>query len=86
MKKIIFKALEKKYEVLELEGPLVSHLISKLESENSNVQFARVDADTIEKLIEKEDKTPSLLSEDEEKTLKEIVEKKIDDKKFKEYF
>ena len=75
-------ALEKNYEVLELEGPLVSHLISKLESENNNVQFARVDADTIEKLIEKEDKTPSLLSEDEEKTLKEIVEKTVDDKKF----
>ena len=78
----INSALEKNYEVLELEGSLVSHLISKLESENSNVQFARVDADTIEKIIEKEDKTPSLLSEDEEKTLKEIVEKKIDDKKF----
>ena len=78
----INRALEKNYEVLELEGSLVSHLISKLESENSNVQFARVDADTIEKIIEKEDKTPSLLSEDEEKTLKEIVEKKIDDKKF----
>ena len=78
----INSALEKNYEVLELEGSLVSHLISKLESENSNVQFARVDADTIGKIIEKEDKTPSLLSEDEEKTLKEIVEKKIDDKKF----
>ena len=78
----INSALEKNYEVLELEGSLVSHLISKLESENSNVQFARVDADTIEKIIEKEDKTPSLLSVDEEKTLKEIVEKKIDDKKF----
>ena len=78
----INSATEKNYEVIELEGPLVSHLISKIESENSNVQFARVDADTIEKLIEKEDKTPSLLSEEEEKTLKEIIEKKIDDKKF----
>jgi len=78
----INSAAEKNYEVIELEGPLVSHLISKIESENSNVQFARVDADTIDKLIEKEDKTPSLLSEEEEKTLKEIIEKKIDDKKF----
>jgi molecular chaperone HtpG len=78
----INSAAEKNYEVIELEGPLVSHLISKIESENSNVQFARVDADTIDKLIEKEDKTPSLLSKEEEKTLKEIIEKKIDDKKF----
>ena len=76
------RAYEKKYEVIELEGPLVSHLISKVESTNSNLQFSRVDADTIEKLIEKDDKTPSILSEEEEKRLKEIIEKKLDDKKF----
>ena len=78
----INRAQEKNYEVIELDGPLVSHLISKIESSNSNVQFSRVDADTIEKLIEKEDKTPSILNEEEEKSLKEIVEKKLDDKKF----
>ena len=76
------RAYEKKYEVIELEGPLVSHLISKIESTNSNLQFSRVDADTIEKLIQKDDKTPSILSEEEEKSLKEIIEKNLDDKKF----
>ena len=75
-------AKQKDYEVLELEGPLVSHLISKLESENSEVQFTRVDADTVDKLIQKEDNTPSLLSEKEQETLKELVEKKVDDNKF----
>ena len=75
-------ATQKDYEVLELDGPLVSHLISKLESENSEVQFTRVDADTMDKLIQKEDNTPSLLSEKEQETLKELVEKKVDDKKF----
>jgi molecular chaperone HtpG len=75
-------ATQKDYEVLELEGPLVSHLISKLESENSEVQFTRVDADTVDKLIQKEDNTPSLLSEKEQETLKELVEKKVDDNKF----
>ena len=75
-------AKQKDYEVLELEGPLVSHLISKLESENSDVQFTRVDADTMDKLIQKEDNTPSLLSEKEQETLKELVEKKVDDNKF----
>lgn len=75
-------AKQKDYEVLELEGPLVSHLISKLESENSEVQFTRVDADTMDKLIQKEDDTPSLLSEKEQETLKELVEKKVDDNKF----
>ena len=75
-------ATQKDFEVLELDGPLVSHLISKLESENSEVQFTRVDADTMDKLIQKEDNTPSLLSEKEQETLKELVEKKVDDKKF----
>ncbi len=75
-------AKDKSYEVIELEGPLVSHLISKIESDYNDIQFARVDADTIEKLIQKEDSTPSILSEKEEEKLKEIIENKIDDKKF----
>ncbi len=75
-------AKQKDYEVLELEGPLVSHLISKLESENSEIQFTRVDSDTMDKLIQKEDDTPSLLSEKEQETLRELVEKKVDDSKF----
>ena len=75
-------ATDKSYEVLELEGPLSSHLISKLESDLTDIQFARVDADTIEKLIQKEESTPSILSEKEEEQLKELVEKKVDDKKF----
>ncbi|MGC6490101.1 MAG: molecular chaperone HtpG [Flavobacteriales bacterium] len=75
-------ATAKNYEVLELDGPLVSHLISKLESDNSEIQFCRVDSDSIENLIKKDDATPSILSESEEKTLKELVEKKVDDKKF----
>ena len=78
----INSANEKNYEVIELDGPLVSHIISKLESDNNNIQFARVDSDTIDKLIEKDDVTPSLMSEEEEKNLKEIIEKKIDDKMF----
>ena len=78
----IHSAINKGYEVLNLEGPLTSHLISKLESSNSNVQFARVDADTIENLIEKEDVNPSLLSEKEENKLKEIIEGEVDKEKY----
>ncbi|MGC6428964.1 MAG: molecular chaperone HtpG [Flavobacteriales bacterium] len=75
-------ATQKGYEVLILEGPLVSHLISKLESTNNDVQFSRVDADTIEKLIEKEEVNPSLLSEEEETKLKEIVEGQVEKEKY----
>jgi molecular chaperone HtpG len=75
-------ATNKGYEVIEMEGPLVSHVISRLEGKNSNVQFCRVDADSIEKLIEKEDATPSLLTEQEETTLKGIIENEVEKDKF----
>jgi len=75
-------ATDKGYDVLELGGPLVSHLISKLESDNSDVQFARVDADIIEKLIEKEEATISKLSEKEQEKLKKMIEETVDKEKF----
>ena len=75
-------ATDKGYEVLELGGPLISHLISKLESDSQNIQFTRVDGDVIDKLIEKEQNTVSKLSEKEQEKLKEIIEKIIDKEKF----
>ncbi len=75
-------ATDKGYEVLELGGPLISHLISKLESNNTDIQFTRVDGDVIDKLIEKEENTVSKLNEKEQEKLKEIIEKNIDKEKF----
>tara|TARA_B100000902_G_scaffold399083_1_gene468315 strand:- start:936 stop:2840 length:1905 start_codon:yes stop_codon:yes gene_type:complete len=75
-------AKDKGYEVLELGGPLISHLISRLESDNSEVQFARVDSDVIDKLIEKEESAISKLSEKEQEKLKTIIEKEVDKDKF----
>jgi molecular chaperone HtpG len=75
-------ATDKGYEVLELGGPLMSHLISKIESNNTNIQFARVDADIIDKLIEKEESTISKLSEKEQEKLKKMIEESVDKDKF----
>jgi len=75
-------ATEKGYEVLELGGPLISHLISRLESENSDVQFTRVDGDIIDKLIEKEENTISKLSDKEKEKLQKIIEENVDKEKF----
>ena len=75
-------ATDKGYEVLELEGPLVSHFISKIEAKNTDVQFARVDADIIEKLIDKGDSDISKLSEKEQKKLQEMIEGELDKTKF----
>ena len=71
-------ATDKGYEVLELGGPLVSHLISRLESTNTDVQFSRVDADIIDKLIEKEESSVSKLSDKEQEKLKKMKSYSMD--------
>ncbi len=67
-------AKEKGYEVILLDSPIVSHLIQKLESDNENLTFTRVDSDHIDKLIQKEDTAISKLSEEEATQLKTAVE------------
>jgi len=67
-------AKEKGYEVILLDSPIISHLIQKLESDNENLTFVRVDSDHIDKLIQKEDTQISKLSEDETTKLKTVVE------------
>jgi len=70
-------AKEKGYQVLLLDSPIVSHLIQKLESDNENVTFVRVDSDHIDKLIQKEDTQISKLSEDESAKLKVVLEELV---------
>ena len=70
----IAEAKDKSYDVLILDGPIISHLIQKLEAEKENISFVRVDADSIDKLIKKGDDIPSVLSESDEKSLKEMIE------------
>jgi len=67
-------AKEKGYKVLLLDSPIVSHLIQKMESDNENLTFVRVDSDHIDKLIQKEDAQISKLSEDESTQLKNVLE------------
>lgn len=64
----------KGYEVLLLDSPIVSHLIQKLEADNENLQFVRVDSDHIDNLIKKEDNQISKLSDEEKETLKTTLE------------
>ena len=79
-------AKDRGYEVLELSGPLSSHWIAKMESTLENISFARVDADTLDKLIKKEEDIPSKLSKEEEEKLQPIFEKAVDKDKFKIQF
>ncbi|SFT50517.1 molecular chaperone HtpG [Lishizhenia tianjinensis] len=79
-------AKDRGYEVLELDGPLVSHWVSNIESKFENVSFARVDADTLDKLIAKGDEMPSKLSKEDEEALKPVFEGVVDKDKFKVQF
>lgn len=68
----------KGYDVLELDGPLDTHFTSYLEQKGGEkVQLKRVDADVVDKLIEKDEKIELFLSEEESKKVSEIFEKAI---------
>ncbi len=75
-------AKERGYSVLSFDSPLTPHYIQTLESKLENVQFARVDADTIDKLIQKEVDLPSKLNDDEKEALKPVFEEHVDKQKF----
>lgn len=78
----IANAKAKGYEVLLLDSPIVSHLIQKLEMDNQDVTFSRVDADSIDNLIKKDEEVISKLSETETTQLKEFIETAIANKSY----
>ncbi len=67
-------AKEKGYEVLLLDSPIISHLIQKIEGDNSELTFVRVDSDHVDNLIKKDENTISKLSDEEKATLKTSLE------------
>ncbi|HRZ43023.1 MAG TPA: molecular chaperone HtpG [Bacteroidales bacterium] len=75
-------AKERGYDVLLLDGPLDNHFVNLLEQKLENARFTRVDADVMDKLIDKADQMPSKLSEEEQKQLREFIEKTLDNKEF----
>jgi molecular chaperone HtpG len=78
----ISAAHERGYDVLVMDGPIDNHFINTLEQKFEKTQFARVDAEVIDKLIKKEDALPPLLNEEQQKELTPIFEKEIDKAKF----
>ncbi len=79
---LVKRAKDRGYAVLELDGPLAPHWIAKLEQSMENVAFARVDADTLDKLIKKTDEIVSKLSKEDEEKLKPVFESTVNKEKF----
>ena len=78
----IESAKEKGYEVLLLDSPIIPHLIQKLESKKEKLKFSRVDSDTLENLIKKDDQVISKLSDEEKEKLKPMIESAVSDDKY----
>ena len=75
-------AKDKGYEILLLDSPIISHLIQKLETSNEKLKFTRVDADVIDKLIQKDEKEISKLDEKQKEKLKKIIEESVPKEKY----
>ncbi|MBX2968762.1 MAG: molecular chaperone HtpG [Cyclobacteriaceae bacterium] len=73
----IESAKNKAYDVLLLDGILDNHFINTLEQKLEKTQIKRVDSETADKLIDKDEKTESVLSNDEKEQVKGIFEKAI---------
>ena len=67
-------AKNKGYDVLLLDCQLDSHFVNLLETKMENVRFARVDSDSIDNLIPKEDKIKPQLSEADQEDLSVIFQ------------
>ena len=78
----IDSALNKEYDVLVLDSPIDSHFIQHMESKLEKTQLKRVDADVVEKLIQKDAAYANLLTEDQSKSVKEIFDKAIQNKTY----
>jgi molecular chaperone HtpG len=73
-------ARNKAYDVIQMDGVLDSHFINTLEQKLEKVQIKRVDSDTADKLIDKDEKLESVLSQDEQDKVKAVFETAISNK------
>lgn len=74
------------YEVLLMETMLDPHYINHLESKLKDTSFVRVDADTIDKLIKKDENSVSKLSDEQQKQLQPVIEGVVSKEQFSVVF
>ena len=73
----IKQAEDKGYTVLLLDSPIIAHLLQKIEGSHESISFARVDGDTLENLIKKDETAISKLSDEDKEKLKPMIEEVI---------
>lgn len=70
-------AKDKGYDVLLMDGQLDVHLVSQLEQKFEKTRFVRVDSDTVEKLIQKEDLNEVELSDNQKDELTTVFKSQL---------
>ena len=75
-------AKKRSYDVLQLDTIIDSHFINQLEQKLEKTSLKRVDSDTIDKLIDKDEKKESVLNDKEKEKVKGIFESAINNKNY----
>ncbi|MEH0157679.1 molecular chaperone HtpG [Limibacter armeniacum] len=70
-------AKRKGYDVLKMDTMIDNHFIGNIEHKLEKIQMKRVDADIAEKLVETDEKTESVLTEDEQNKVIEVYKKAL---------
>ena len=70
-------ANKKNYDVIILDNVIDSHFINHLEQKLDKTQLKRVDADILDKLIDKNEKKETVISDKDKESVKKIFEKII---------
>lgn len=73
----IHAAAQKGYDVLVMDGQLDVHWMGLVEQKQGKTRFVRVDSNTVEHLIEKEDGANVELSDTQKETLTEMVKQQL---------
>ena len=73
----IQQAKDKGYDVLLMDGQLDVHVISQFEQKDEKTRFVRVDSDTVDKLIQKEDASQVTLSNEQRDALIAIFDSQM---------
>ena len=65
------------YDILLMDNVIDNHFMQQLEYKMQNITFVRVDSDTVDNLVQKDEKKESVLSEEQQNTVKEVFEKAV---------
>jgi molecular chaperone HtpG len=69
------------YDVLEFDNVIDNHFMQNLENKLEKVNFVRVDSDTVDNLVQKDETRESVLSDKEQDKVKDIFTQSIGDLK-----